>query len=66
MREKLKKFLKWVLHDHDDEVQFRNITYRQFLVKEKWEMPGTWITMSWVLKCKTCNRIRVEKFNSSL
>jgi len=66
MRSIIKRALEYFLHEHDLEKQHRIITYRQKLVGDEFESPGTWLQLTWVQKCRTCGATLTNQFNSGL
>ena len=62
MRNKIKSILKWFLHEHEFEIEYRLITLKQELYDNKWTEKD-WIKIIWYKKCKTCGIKENQTFN---
>ena len=63
MRKILKKFLKWILHDHDPDNRYRIITYCEVIKKGKWKK-DVWLEIKWCRTCKSCGKTFFTKVKS--
>lgn len=68
MRKFIKKILKWFLHEHEYEILYRIITYKEEPIEnpkknEKNWKERYWIKIIFAKKCKTCGHEKREKID---